>query len=85
MPSTAGRITSFSFLGTIDSRKQLLSGHRAKILTDIAALHKNLEQVDVKLEIYDSPNATEIVEEQIKFVEAEKREHGLPSPYAVHP
>ncbi|WP_042199497.1 MerR family transcriptional regulator [Paenibacillus camerounensis] len=68
---------------TIDPRKSLLLEHRAKILRDIENLTQNLNQVDSKLEIYASPKAADIVKEQIRFVEEEKRANGLPSPYAA--
>jgi DNA-binding transcriptional MerR regulator len=62
---------------TIDSRKKLLTEHRKEIIAQINALHENLKLIDSKIQIYASPNATEIINEQIWFVDEEKRENCL--------
>ena len=67
--------------GTIDSRRELFLEHRNEIIKQINALHENLKLIDAKLEIYSSPNAAEIINEQRKCVENQKRENGLPSCY----
>ncbi len=51
---------------TIDSRKKLLIDHRSEIVNQINALTENFKLVDLKLEIYTSPNAVEIINEQIR-------------------
>ncbi|RFZ75700.1 MerR family transcriptional regulator [Lacrimispora amygdalina] len=66
---------------TIDSRKKLFLEHRNKIINQINALTENLKLIDLKLEIYTSPNAVEIINEQIRIVNDEKRENCLPSRY----
>lgn len=68
--------------GTIESRKQLLQNHRKEILAQIEALNKNLDLIDEKIGIYESPNAVEIINSQIKMVIDEKRENSLISYYA---
>lgn len=67
--------------GSIDLRKKLLLEHRNKIINQINALAENLKLVDSKLEIYTSPNAVEIINEQIKMVNDEKRKNCLLSRY----
>lgn len=67
--------------GTIDSRKKLFLEHRNKIINQINALTENLKLIDLKLEIYTSPNAVEIIKEQIRIVNDEKRKNCLPSRY----
>jgi DNA-binding transcriptional MerR regulator len=66
---------------TIDSRKKLLLEHRKEIINQIQALTENLKLVDSKLKIYTSPNAVEIINEQIRKVNDEKRENCLLSHY----
>ncbi len=66
---------------TIDSRKKLLIDHRSEIVNQINALTENLKLVDAKLKIYTSPNAAEIIKEQIRKVNDEKRENCLLSRY----
>lgn len=67
---------------TIDSRKKLLLEHRKEIIARINALNENLNLIDSKIGIYDSPNAVEIINEQIRYVNNEKRENGLVSCYS---
>lgn len=67
--------------GTINSRKELFAEHRAKIISQINALHENLKLIDSKLEIYSSPNAAEIINALRRIVDDEKHENGLPSCY----
>lgn len=67
---------------SIDPRKTLLSAHRMKMIADIEALQHNLSLLDSKLEIYNSPNAVEIINGQIKYVADEKRENALSNPYS---
>lgn len=66
---------------TIDSRKKLLLEHRKEVVAHINALNENLNLIDSKIEIYDSPNAVEIINEQIRYFNDEKRENGLLSCY----
>lgn len=68
--------------GNIGSRLELLLEHRKEIMNHIEALHENLKLIDSKIEIYSSPNAVEIINEQITFVEDEKRENCLQSHYS---
>lgn len=62
---------------TIDFRKELLLEHRKEIVKQIDALEENLGLVDSKIEIYESPNAAEIINEQRKKAAVEKRENNL--------
>ncbi len=62
---------------TIDLRKKLMLEHRKEIITQIDALNENLDLIDSKIAIYDSPNAVEIINEQGKKSFDEKRENSL--------
>lgn len=62
---------------TIDSRKKMLLEHRKEILANIDALNDNLKLIDSKIESYDSRNAAQIVNAQLKKLNDEKYENGL--------
>ena len=62
---------------TIDSRKKLLFEHRKEVVAHINALNENLNLIDSKIKIYDSPNAVEIINEKIRYFNDEQRENGL--------
>ncbi|MDR3585861.1 MAG: MerR family transcriptional regulator [Desulfosporosinus sp.] len=62
---------------TIDVRKKLLMEHRKEIIKRMGVLKGNLGLIDSKIEIYKSPNAVEIVNEQSKKASDEKRKNGL--------
>lgn len=66
---------------TINSRKELFIEHRHEIIEQINTLNENLKLIDTKLEIYCSPNAAEIINEQRRIVNLEKQENGLPGCY----
>lgn len=66
---------------TVDSRKELFTKHRNKIINQINTLNENLKLIDSKLEIYSSPNAAEIINELRRIVDDDKHENGLPSCY----
>ena len=62
----------------IELRKKLLLEHRKSIMKQMDELNKNLEIVDFKIEMYEAPNAVEIINEQRRQASAEKRENDLP-------
>jgi DNA-binding transcriptional MerR regulator len=62
---------------TIGLRKKLLLEHRKEIMKQIDDLHENLGIIDLKIEMYESPNAIEIINEQRKKLYDEKRENSL--------
>lgn len=62
---------------TMDSRKKMLLEHRKEILANIDALNDNLKLIDSKIESYDSRNAAQIVNAQLKKLNDEKYENGL--------
>lgn len=66
----------------IGLRLELLLEHRKDIMAHIQALHENLKIIDSKIEIYSSPHAVDIINAQRRYVEEEKRESCLQSPYA---
>ncbi len=67
--------------GTIIPRKQLLTDHRQVIVDQINQLTENLKLVDAKLDVYNSPYAKDIINEQIRNVNEEKKENCLLSAY----
>jgi len=62
---------------TIDARKKLLLEHRKEIMKQMDDLNKNLGIVDFKIEMYEAPNAIEIINEQRRQAYEEKRENNL--------
>lgn len=62
---------------TIDARKKLLLEHRKEIMKQMNALNKNLGIVDFKIEMYEAPNAIEIINEQRRQAYEEKRQNNL--------
>lgn len=62
---------------TIDLRKELMLEHRKDIITKIDTLNENLDLINSKIKIYDSPNAIEIINKQRKKSFDEKRENSL--------
>ena len=63
--------------GTIDLRKELLLKHQKEIINQIDALNENLDLIHLKIEMYESPNAIEIINQQRKKSSDEKRENNL--------
>lgn len=66
---------------SIEDRQQLLHDHREKILEQQRILSENLKEIDYKLDIYDAPNAGDIISRELQFAEAEKRANALADPY----
>lgn len=62
---------------TIDLRKKLLIEHRKEIVSHIESLSQNLKLLDLKIGDYDSRNAVQIVNRQLKKMNDEKHESGL--------
>jgi DNA-binding transcriptional MerR regulator len=62
---------------TIDSRKKLLVEHREEIVKQIDYLTEMLCVIDFKIEMYESPNAVEIINEQRRKAYDEKCENNL--------
>ena len=59
---------------TIDQRKALLQRHKRQVLLKQQMLTENLKEIDIKLDRYDSPNATEIVGQQFEYLREEKQQ-----------
>jgi DNA-binding transcriptional MerR regulator len=62
---------------TIEVREKLLMEQRKEIIKQMDALKENLGLIDFKIEIYKSPDAVEIINEQLKKAADEKRKNGL--------
>jgi DNA-binding transcriptional MerR regulator len=62
---------------TIEIRKKLLRDHREEIRKQMDALKESLCLIDSKIEIYESPDAVKIINEQLKSAFEEKRKSGL--------
>lgn len=66
---------------SIPQRKHLLQDHRHTILAQQAALQRNLQEIDMKLTIYESPAAAKIVGQELTAIQAEKVANHLPNPF----
>ena len=66
---------------TIDQRKKLLTEHRAAILAEQQKVLANLKEIDFKLNIYQAPNAEQVIRAERQYAKAEKIANGLPDPY----
>ncbi|WP_341779053.1 MerR family transcriptional regulator [Levilactobacillus sp. HBUAS70063] len=66
---------------SIPQRKHLLQAHRHAILAQQAALQRNLQEIDMKLIIYESPVAAKIVGQELTAIQAEKTANHLPNPF----
>lgn len=67
---------------TIDSQRKILLQHQEEVIKQIDTLNKSLSLINEKMEIYNSPNAIEIINEQRRTFSTEKHEnnlHPLPS------
>jgi DNA-binding transcriptional MerR regulator len=64
-------------VGTIDLRKKLLLEHQKIIINQIDSLNENLDLIHLKIAMYESPNAVEIINEQRKKSSDEKHENNL--------
>lgn len=62
---------------TIDLRKKLLLEHEEVIINQIKNLNKNLDHIRWKVEKYGSDNAFEIISEERRMIQDEKRENNL--------
>jgi len=62
---------------TINVRQKLLTEHRNEIMKQMEGLKENLSLIDAKIEIYKSPDAVKIVNEQLKKAYNEKRKNNL--------
>ena len=67
---------------TIQQRVALLSAHREKVEAQQRKIAQNLQEIDYKLNVYQSPNAVATVTKEQKFVQEEKMANQLPNPYA---
>lgn len=67
---------------TIQQRVALLSAHREKVEAQQRKIAQNLQEIDYKLNVYQSPNAVATVTKEQKFVQEEKIANQLPNPYA---
>ncbi len=67
---------------TIQQRITLLSEHREKVEARQRKIAQNLQEIDYKLNVYQSPNAVATVTKEQQFVQQEKTINQLPNPYA---
>lgn len=66
---------------TIDQRKQMLQQHKQNVIKEQQLLAKSLQEINTKLERYDSKDSQTIISAQIKFVKDEKRDLHLKDPF----
>ena len=62
---------------TIDLRKKLLVQHREEVVKQIEHLSEMLDVIDFKIEMYESPNAVEIINAQRRKAYDERCENNL--------
>lgn len=62
---------------TIDLQKKSLLEHQKEIIHQIDTLNENLNLINSKVKIYESPNVVEMFNEQRKKSSDEKRENNL--------
>ncbi|KRO04074.1 transcription regulator [Levilactobacillus paucivorans] len=67
---------------SIPQRQQLLRTHRDAVLAQQRAIARNLQEVDRKLSLYDSPIATDLVGLELAAARKEKTANGLPDPFS---
>ena len=77
LKNTGMQIKDIKKYDTIDIREKLLIEHRKGIIQQMDALKENLSFIDAKIEIYKSPNAVAIVNEQLRKASDEKRKNNL--------
>lgn len=68
---------------TIAHRQQLLSEHRAEVLTKQQKIADNLREIDYKLEMYEADDSFEQVSREIQFASREKEQNHLENPYKI--
>lgn len=62
---------------TVKFRKMLMMKHRDSVTRQAQELKKNLGLINIKLKIYESPDAAEIVREQLRRAAEERYQQGL--------
>ncbi|MCB5220958.1 MerR family transcriptional regulator [Lactiplantibacillus pentosus] len=68
---------------SIPQRRALLTAHRNAILAEQAKIMKNLQEVDYKLNLYNDPQASELVNQELAQAKSEKQASGLADPFPV--
>ena len=66
---------------SVPQRQAMLNAHRTAILAEQQRVLTNLKEIDMKLDIYNSPQATELITVERAYAKAEKVANGLPDPY----
>ncbi|WP_125605211.1 MerR family transcriptional regulator [Lapidilactobacillus bayanensis] len=66
---------------TVQKRKELLQHHRQEVVAKQEEIARNLAGIDYKIELYDAPNATSLVAQEVAAAKADKKANGLPDPY----
>lgn len=64
---------------TIKQRETLLLAHREMVEEQQRKIAENLQEIDYKLNIYQSPDAVATITKEQKFVQAEKIANQLPN------
>lgn len=66
---------------SIPQRRALMAHHRETILRQQAELAQNLQEIDRKLAIYESPRAVDFINLERQTAKAEKVQNHLPDPW----
>lgn len=67
---------------TIKQRETMLLAHRKTVEAEQRKIAENLQEIDYKLNVYQSPDAVATVTKEQQFVQQEKLVNQLPNPYA---
>ncbi|MFK7697136.1 MerR family transcriptional regulator [Paenibacillus sp. HJGM_3] len=62
---------------TIEARKGMLSAHRQAVLRQVEDLNRNLDILDAKIALYNSPDAADILEERLSAKKAAAQQSTL--------
>lgn len=57
--------------------------NKEAVLQQQEQLLKNLEEIEIKINRYNSPQAKELIDAQVAFVKKEKRQLNLPNGFRV--
>ncbi|WP_143462315.1 MerR family transcriptional regulator [Levilactobacillus enshiensis] len=66
---------------SVPQRQAMLLAHREAILAEQQRVLANLKEIDLKLSVYSSPEAVQMITLERAYAKAEKVANGLPDPY----
>ncbi|WP_268912372.1 MerR family transcriptional regulator [Lentilactobacillus sp. SPB1-3] len=69
---------------SINHRVFLLNEHKKAVLDEMDRIQQNLAEIDYKLNMYESPDATKKVSEELAYAINEKQVNQLANPYPAN-